>query len=212
MRRVIAACALALAGSGASAQSTDAHALPAAMPAEARAAHDWLARQHPSGEDARLEHARNRMRVLHALAATDGEWMDSASAQLRALARGEAPAVVQAYAGALDMLRAKYARWPPRKLGHVREGRRLLDAAVDSAPDDAEVRYVRLISGHYLPFFLRNDEQVEEDGRAVARLLPEQAGRFPAPWSRNLAAFVLELGVARAEDLAELRRVAATGR
>ena len=208
MTRVLFAVAVALCASPLAAQSTEAHALPATMPAEARAAYGWLARQSPATDSARVEHARNRMRVVHALAAADGEWMDSAGAQLRALSRVEAPAVVQAYAGALEMLRAKYVLWPPRKLDHVREGRRLLDGAVGAARDDAEVRYVRLISGYYLPFFLRDDEQVAQDGRALARLLPAQADRFPAPWARNLALFVLEMDVADAADAAALRAMA----
>ena len=212
MMRVALALVVALCASPAAAQSTAAHALPATMPAEARAAYDWLARQNPGDDASRLEHARNRMRVLHALAAADGEWMDSAAAQHRSIARVESPAVVQAYAGALEMLRAKYAIWPPRKLDHVREGRRLLNAAVGAAPDDAEVRYVRLISGHYLPFFLRDGEQVEQDARALARLLPAQAGRFPAPWARNLARFVLETGAADAADADALRAMAGSAR
>ena len=209
MKRALAFGALlVLMPCGAAAQSLEAHALPGAMPAEARAALEWLGAQTPANDAAREEHARNRMRVLHALAAADGEWMDSAAAQLDVMRRFESAPVTRAYTGALEMLRAKYALWPPRKLDHVRAGRRLLDEAVTAAGDDVEVRYLRLVSGHYLPFFLRDDEQVERDARALARLLPLHASRFPAPWGANLAAFVLDVVRLDATTAAPLRRMA----
>ena len=204
------ALALAVSAMPLAGQTTEAYALPAAMPAEGRAALAWLSAQRPENDSARLELDRNRMRVLHALAAADGDWMDSARAQLHVLDRREAPAITQAYAGALAMLDGKYALWPPRKLEYVRAGRRDLDAAVRAAPDDVEVRYVRLVSGHYLPFFLRDDEQVEADARAVARLLPAQAHRFPAEWAANLARFVLDVAAIDERTAVPLRRMSAT--
>lgn len=197
--------------SSASGQAGDAHRLPADMPVQAERAWVWLASVVPSTPEAVVAHQRNRMRVAHALAAIDGGWMDSATAQLGTLRAFVPSSHVDAWSGALEMLRAKYALWPPHKLDHVRAGRRLLDRAVTRAPDDAEVRYLRLVSGHYLPFFLRDGAQVDADARAVATLLPGQARRFPDAWAANLATFLLDEFDLPPDLVRPLRPIAARG-
>ena len=62
--------------------------------------------------------------------------------------------VLTAYRGALITLRAKHGFWPPDRLKHLREGLRIMDAAVAAHPEVAEVRYLRLMSCFYLPGIL----------------------------------------------------------
>jgi len=140
--------------------------------------------------------ALERMRALQMRATREAEWLDSATAHLGALRRAgrHAEPLLLAFDGSLEMLRGKYALWPPSKLEHVREGRRRLDRAVALAPGHLEVRVLRLMSGFHLPFFIRDDEQVATDLDATARLLVAQAHRHPQEYVAELARFVLEEG------------------
>ena len=79
-------------------------------------------------------------------------------------------AKVKAYRGACEMLRAEQARWPWEKGRHAEAGLRLLDAAVDDAPSDPEVRFVRGMTSYNLPpVFARGDVAAADLGEVAAR-------------------------------------------
>jgi hypothetical protein len=65
---------------------------------------------------------------------------------------------------------------------------------VGDEPRDVEIRYLRLTSCYYLPFFLGRKFSVKEDFRMLAEQLPLQAERFPARWVFAIADFVLKKG------------------
>ena len=69
-----------------------------------------------------------------------------------------------------------------------------MDAAVADGPDDIVVRYIRLMSGFYLPGFFGRGEEVDADMAAMARLLPEAGRELPDELLPEVVAFVLEHG------------------
>lgn len=73
------------------------------------------------------------------------------------------PSVWKAYGGAIELLRAREARWPLSKLSHLRAGMAALDEAVGQAPHDAEVRYLRVASEAHLPGLFRREGMVRGD-------------------------------------------------
>lgn len=101
---------------------------------------------------------------------------------------------VRALRGALITLRAKHAFWPHHKLGHVNEGMAILDDAVADQPESAPIRYLRLMSGFYLPGILGRADEVETDLHALARLLPHARNEFPPDLYPVIVEFVLEHG------------------
>jgi hypothetical protein len=111
-----------------------------------------------------------------------------------ASADAEREGVLTAYRGALLTLQAKHAAWPHAKLRYVREGFAVLDAAVRTHPEAPEVRYLRLMSGYYLPSFFGRSASVREDFTALARLLPAAAGRYPPDLYASIVRFVLDHG------------------
>jgi hypothetical protein len=117
----------------------------------------------------------------------------------------EADAVLSAYRGALVTLRAKHGVWPPSRLSHLREGLRMLDAAVASHPDQAEIRYLRLLSCYFLPGILGRSGSVREDFDALARLLPGARASFPPELYDTMVRFVLERGEVDAQAQGELQ-------
>lgn len=120
----------------------------------------------------------------------------------------ELEGVLTAYRGALLTLQAKHAPWPHQKLRYVREGFAVLDDAVAAHPEIAEVRYLRLMSGYYLPSFFGRGGSVREDFAALARLLPSAADRYPPDLYQAIVRFVLEHGEPRPAERARLQAAA----
>jgi hypothetical protein len=85
-------------------------------------------------------------------------------------ARSHRP-LLQAYEGAFDALDARHGSWPPARLRAVRSALRQLDAAVAAAPDDVEVRYLRLVNTWYLPGIFGRRDSAREDRDRVEQLM-----------------------------------------
>jgi hypothetical protein len=69
-----------------------------------------------------------------------------------------------------------------------------MDSAVEQDPGAADLRYLRLMSGFYLPGILGRGDEVERDLDALARLLPQSRDRFPIAIFPEVVKFVLENG------------------
>ncbi len=163
----------------------------------------------------------DRLRTLYFLSVADDAWLPRAEGSLAWLQTRRAidPWRRQAYRGAFDVVRAKHAFWPPAKLDFLKKAEPLLDEAVRRSPADAEVRYLRLMSCYYLPFFFGRSWSVKEDFAALARLLPQRRD-LPAGLHARIARFVLdkaphlpktdrarlEADLANTENLARLTR------
>ena len=134
--------------------------------------------------------------VLYFLSVEEREWEGRAVALADSLAALQLPEDrhIRALGGALEVVRAKNSRWPPNKLEHLRKGLAILDGLVGEAPEDPVVRYLRLVSCYYLPFFLDRDESVGEDFGVLAAVLPEKGAVFSPPVRRAVVAFVLDKG------------------
>jgi hypothetical protein len=126
-----------------------------------------------------------RLRTLHLLAVDEASRMDEAWAaqqELQSTAWGrsaEGAAVAEAFAGALHALEGRHGFWPHRRVRDLRRGLELLDRQVESHPEQVEVRYLRLVSGAFLPAVLGRGDAVRDDLDALAHLLPAAAGRYP---------------------------------
>lgn len=99
-----------------------------------------------------------------------------------------------AYQGAVQVVRAKHGLNPNRKMRFLKAGLPLLDSAVAAAPHQPEIRYLRLVSAYYLPFFLGRKPIAKEDFKALAGLLPAAKDAYPPRWFLSVARFVAEKG------------------
>ncbi|GAB4342048.1 MAG: hypothetical protein Kow0037_29100 [Calditrichia bacterium] len=82
---------------------------------------------------------------------------------------------VQAYLGSLTALKGKYADLPWSKVKWVKRGLALLDEAVELAPRDPEVRFIRGSTTWYLPFFFKRKDQSIADFKTILALLPVES-------------------------------------
>jgi hypothetical protein len=160
-----------------------------------------------AADSSRKDLRMDKLRILYVLAVKDqarraeGEAVLAEGPDPPGLAPGDP--LLQAYRGAFRVLGAKHDFWPPRKMEHLKAGLPALDSAVAARPDHAEIRYLRLVSGYHLPFFIGRKAEVKSDFAALARVLPAAHGDYPARWYLGFARFVLEKG-----DLAEAERAA----
>jgi phytoene synthase len=102
--------------------------------------------------------------------------------------------LLRAYEGSFTVLRAKHGAWPPARLRNLRDGFVLLDAAVEEAPDAVGPRYIRFMSGFYLPGIFGRGDEVDADLAALTTLLPAAADEFPPEVRPAVASFLLEHG------------------
>jgi len=163
---------------------------------------------YPQGEQ-ELGERLERIRAMYFLSVDEGKWADVARDSLSAIRANiplatEDEVIFEAYRGAFQVVRAKHARWPPNKLKHLDRGARILDGLVGRQPDNLEVRYLRLASYIFLPFFLRRDDSVAADLQSLAENLPEYPGAFSPPVYQAVVRFVLENGALMEEDRARL--------
>jgi hypothetical protein len=145
-----------------------------------------------------LPHSRDteRLWALYFMSVEEKAWEKPALALADTLGEAGLPEALQveALAGALEVVRAKNSRWPPNKLKYLRRGLLVLNRLVEETPGDPVVRYLRLMSCYYLPFFLDQDDAVKEDFEVLATLLPDSEGAFSPPVYEAVLQFVLENG------------------
>jgi len=156
---------------------------------------DGLAAHTFTRADVPVRLALSRVRAAYVAAVDEPSAIDVGLAHVAGLDRGSAPeGLLRAYEGAFTMLRARHAFWPRAKWRHAQDGLAILDRAVAFDPDHAEVRYLRLVSSYYLPFFFGRGDAVAEDFAALAGLLPAVRDDYPEDWYEGVVRFVVEHG------------------
>ncbi|MDF3077104.1 MAG: hypothetical protein K0S09_993 [Sphingobacteriaceae bacterium] len=76
---------------------------------------------------------------------------------------------VQAYRAMAYMLQAKYAFNPYAKMSNFKTGREILEKAVQRAPSNAELRFLRFSIQTNAPFFLNYSSNISSDKQAILR-------------------------------------------
>ncbi len=146
----------------------------------------------------------NRMRVLFVLGVKEEPFLAEGEKEARWLKTHLKPdssqSLLLAYEGALRVTSAKHGFNLNRKWENLKAGIPMLDSAVSLSPKHAEIRYLRLVTNYYLPFFMGRKTKVRDDFLALGQLLPAVAREFPPKWYLNVAGFVLEKGKLEATE------------
>lgn len=86
--------------------------------------------------------------------------------------------ISNAYKGAYTMMKAKYVNSPFKKYAYFNEGKALIEKAIEQAPQNLEIRYLRAILQVNLPKFLNYYENINEDIDFVLKnLMTEQISK-----------------------------------
>jgi len=134
---------------------------------------------------------------MYHLGVGDSRWVRITSDSLAAVRHSlSSPAGVQVvlagYEGALAVLRAKHAKWPPNKLKFLGEGSRILDQLAFQHPESVEIRYLRYASYRHLPFFLSRSDTVREDLDFLVAALSQVPDALPPMLHQAAIRFILD--------------------
>ncbi|HSK19563.1 MAG TPA: phytoene/squalene synthase family protein, partial [Longimicrobiales bacterium] len=129
-----------------------------------------------------------------------------AIAETRAALRDadDVDAVLLAYEGAFTALEAKHGSWALARFLTVRSALSLLDAAVEAAPGDLEIRYLRAVNGVHLPSLFGRGDAARRDLDFLTREIPAARAAYDAEVYSAMAELVLEHGSPTAADRALL--------
>lgn len=92
--------------------------------------------------------------------------------ELKAIANPDA--LILAYLGSAQALRAKHAFNPINKLAYLNQGNKTLSFAVNAAPNNLEIRFLRFSLEHYIPTFLGYSINLESDRIKLIELLQQK--------------------------------------
>ena len=78
-----------------------------------------------------------------------------------------------AFQGTIESLKAKFVFWPFTKLNHLNRGLELLDKAVNLAPSNLEVRYLRFCVLDNIPSIIGYGDKAQEDADILFNLFKQ---------------------------------------
>ncbi len=104
-------------------------------------------------------------------------------------------AKIYAYKGALEAIMTKTTWNVVKKLSYLRASQESFEKAVELAPNDLEVRYMRLAVEHEIPRFLGMSEHIEEDKKFVINHLHQFNPTYlPASVRKEIVGFAKKCG------------------
>lgn len=98
-------------------------------------------------------------------------------------------AILIGYKGAVIAIRAKYNSNPIKKYSYCKDGLYQLAIAIEKAPLDIELRYLRLIIESNIPSFLGMNCNMEEDKKVVLKTIEHEKD---IPLKNLVRAFLLK--------------------
>lgn len=135
-----------------------------------------------------------KIRLDYVAAVNDGKKAEVFYKELKAINKPDA--LILAYLGSAEALRAKHAFNPINKLAYLKHGSNTLAKAVNAAPNNIEIRFLRFSLEHYVPSFLGYSKNLEVDRIKIIDLLQHknktEGVSDNAPIKKNIINFLLE--------------------
>lgn len=118
------------------------------------------------------------------------------------------PAVILAYYGALESVRAKHTYNPYSKFKHVTAGLKKLDKAVDMMPDKLEIRFLRFAVLHNIPgIFGVADERNADLKVSYEQLLRQDYSSLGRKLQKGIAEFLMRSGRLEPAETEKLKKI-----
>lgn len=80
-------------------------------------------------------------------------------------------ALILAYLGSVQAIKAKHAWNPVNKMGYLKEGFKTINSAINKDPNHLEVRFLRFSLQYYVPTFLGYSKNIDTDKDKIIDLL-----------------------------------------
>lgn len=119
-------------------------------------------------------------------------------------------AIILAYLGSAEAIRAKHSWNPYNKMSYLNEGFKKLNEAVEKDPNQLEVRFLRFTLQHYVPNFLGYSKNINEDkGRIISLLKNKNTGslRDEKDLMNNMIHFMIESEECNPNEVALLKKM-----
>jgi hypothetical protein len=113
----------------------------------------------------------------------------------------------QTYLGALEVLKAKYTRWPHKKWRHIRRGLSLMDKGVEMNPEDVESLFVHGVACHHAPRLFRRQDDAQRDFQRILQRLPTAMGQYDRQLVVNILDYLEEDAELEAVDRARVQQL-----
>ncbi len=116
-------------------------------------------------------------------------------------------ALIIAYVGTLEALKAKHSWNPYNKIKYVAQSRSTMKISVDKEPDNLEIRFMRFSIQHYTPAFLGYSKELGEDRKAiVANFRSKTFGLADAALIQSIAGFMIKSKRCSASEILLLKK------
>jgi|SRR6476659_3109330 len=150
----------------------------------------------------------NEIRADYIEAINNSEKADELYKELTSLKSRDA--LVMAYLGSTIAVKAKHEWNPVNKLSYIKQAFRILNEAVEKAPNQLEVRFLRFTLEHYVPEFLGYSKNINQDKAKVIDLVKKsnvQSLKIDAKILRDMVNFMIDSKRCSPNEVAVLQKV-----
>ena len=140
----------------------------------------------------------------------DSEKAEVLCSQLQAIKNPDA--LIMAYLGSAQAIKAKHAWNPVNKMSFLKQGFNTINQAVAKDPNQLEVRFLRFSLQFYVPTFLGYSKNIDSDKDKIITLLQNQKNtnlNVDKKIIKDMVNFMIDSKKCDAQEIAILRKVIA---
>ncbi|KQR72432.1 hypothetical protein [Pedobacter sp. Leaf176] len=116
-------------------------------------------------------------------------------------------ALIKAYSGTLEALKAKHSWSPYNKIKYVKASLKTLKEAIDMDRENMEIRFMRFSIEHYTPGFLGFSKDLDGDRKELIKHYKNRNfGVADTEIVKNIAAFLINSERCTAEEIKVLKK------
>lgn len=108
-----------------------------------------------------------------------------------------------AYRGGAEALKAKHAFNPYTKMNFLKKSQKSLEQAVAMSPEVIEIRFLRFSIQHYLPGFLRQSKELDEDRLVIVKHIADPG--LDKVMQQSIGKFLIESGRCTTAEVQKIR-------
>ncbi len=119
-------------------------------------------------------------------------------------------ALIMAYLGSVQAIKAKHAWNPVSKLSYLKQGFATIDKAVEKDPNQLEVRFLRFSLEFYVPTFLGYSKNLMNDKNKIVSILKNMnpvSLNVDQNILKNMVGFMIDSKKCSAQEVAILKKV-----
>jgi hypothetical protein len=146
-----------------------------------------------------------RIKQAMVLAVENSRITDSLYADL--IKRKAPSALILAYTGTLEALKAKHSWNPYQKISYVARSQKTLQKAVIADPENLEIRFMRFSTQHYTPAFLGYSKEIELDRKMIIHQYSQKAfGKTNPELIKSIAGFLISSNRCTSQEVTILKK------